>query len=167
VARYLSGFRSEIRVRAGKVGRSLTGEVFRGEARQSGGRRTDFGKGAMFSKAGVGAHWMAGPVLRAYRERNGTWGRFGFPRTDPQLTHVAGVRRVIFEHGRLYRIGRQRVYTLWGRILIRYLRLGGISGGLGLPTSNMMPIQVGRKANFRHGSITWDRRDDTIKVEYS
>jgi N-acetylmuramoyl-L-alanine amidase/LGFP repeat len=166
VAKYLSIYRSAIRERAARLGKPVTGEVFRGEARQDRGRRTEFGRGAMFAKAKLGAHWLTGPALRGYRERHGTSGRFGFPTTDVQRTSVDGVKRVIFEHGRMYRIGKRKTYTLWGRILIRYRDLGGITGRLGLPTSNMMPYDSGRRATFANGSITWDRQTDQVTVEY-
>jgi uncharacterized protein with LGFP repeats len=167
VGHYLSDYRSPIRKRAGTMGRRTTGGVFRGEARQSGGIRTDFRRGVMYAKAGLGAHWLTGAALRAYRKRNGTHGRYGFPITDLEATGVEGVRRVVFEHGRMYRVGKRHTYTLWGRILIRYRDLGGVTGSLGLPTSNMMPIDVGRKATFTNGSITWNRHNHTITVEYT
>ncbi len=167
VAFYLSDYRSPIRARAKDVGRSVTGPVFRGEAKQSGGLHTEFSRGAMFAKAGLGAHWLTGVALRAYRDRDGMHGRFGFPRTDVLRTDVPGVRRVVFEHGRMYRIGKRQAYTLWGRILIRYRDLGGITGRLGLPTSNMMPFAAGRTANFVNGSITWNRQTDEVTVEFS
>jgi N-acetylmuramoyl-L-alanine amidase/LGFP repeat len=167
VAKYLSAYRSSIRERAARLGKPVTGEVFRGEARENRGRRTDFGRGAMFAKVGAGTHWLTGPALRGYRERKGTSGRFGFPTTDVQRTNVPGVRRVVFEHGQMYRIGKRKTYTLWGRILIRYRDLGGIGGRLGLPTSNMVPYDRGRRATFANGVITWDRRSDEITVEYA
>ncbi|HYJ66068.1 MAG TPA: N-acetylmuramoyl-L-alanine amidase [Nocardioidaceae bacterium] len=166
VGHYLSDYRSPIRKRAGQIGKRTTGQVFRGEAKQSHGLRTDFGHGAMFAKAGLGAHWLTGAALRAYRDRDGTHGRFGFPVTDLKPTEVAGVRQVVFEHGRMYRIGKRQAYTLWGRILIRYRGLGGVAGSLGSPTSNMMPTGGGRRATFTNGSITWDRQDESITVEY-
>jgi hypothetical protein len=167
VANYLSDYRSPIRVRAKQMGRDVTGHVFRGEAQQSGGLRTDFNHGAMFAKAGLGAHWLTGAALRAYRNRGGTGSRFGFPSTDSVHTDVRGVRRVDFEHGRMYRIGKHKAYTLWGRILIRYRDLDGINGRLGLPRSNMVPIRNGHKATFAHGSITWNQQADTVTVEFS
>jgi N-acetylmuramoyl-L-alanine amidase/LGFP repeat len=167
VASYLSTYRSSIRARAHRLGKSVTGEVFRGEARENGGRRTDFGRGAMFAKAGLGPHWLTGPALRGYRDRHGTSGRFGFPKTDVQRTSVDGVKRVVFEHGQMYRIGKRKTYTLWGRILIRYRDLGGITSRLGLPTSNMMPYDAGRRATFDGGTITWNRQTNQVTVEYS
>jgi uncharacterized protein with LGFP repeats len=67
----------------------------------------------------------------------------------------------------MYRIGKRQAYTLWGRILIRYRNLGGITGRLGLPTSNMMPFSAGRRAKFVNGSITWNRETDEVTVEFS
>jgi N-acetylmuramoyl-L-alanine amidase-like protein/LGFP repeat-containing protein len=167
VASYLSDYQSPIRARAKQMGRDVTGQVFRGETQQRGGLRTDFNHGAMFAKAGVGAHWLTGAALRAYRDRGGTGSRFGFPRSDSVRTGVPGVRRVDFEHGRMYRIGKHKAYTLWGRILIRYRDLDGINGRLGLPRSDMVPIRNGRKANFANGSITWNQRANSVTVEFS
>jgi uncharacterized protein with LGFP repeats len=167
VGNYLSEYRSPIRKRAAAMGKRTTGLVFRGEAKQDGGLRTGFRHGGMYAKAGLGAHWLTGVTLRAYRDRNGTSGRLGFPKTDLQPTGVDRVRRVVFEHGQMYRIGKRKAYALWGRILLRYRDLGGVTSKLGLPTSNMMPIDVGRKATFTNGSITWNRQDDSITVEYS
>lgn len=120
----------------------------------------------MYAKADLGAHWLTGRALSAYRQRHGTYGRFGFPRTDLVPTRVDGVRRVAFEHGRMFRVGRWQTYTLWGRILLRYWHLGGLTGELGLPTSSMQPIDGGRRATFDNGSITWDQRDGKVTVEY-
>jgi|RhiMethySRZTD1v2_1073278.scaffolds.fasta_scaffold38108_6 uncharacterized protein with LGFP repeats len=167
VARYLSDYRSPIRARAKDLGRSVTGPVFRGEDRQDGGLQTVFGNGVMFAKAAVGAHWLTGSVLRGYRERGGTHSRFGFPVTDVETTSLSRVRRVVFEHGRMYRVGKRQPDTLWGRVLIRYRKLGGITGRLGVPTSSMMPTGDGRKANFAKGSITWDRDTGRVTVEFS
>jgi len=167
VAHYLSDYRSSIRVRAKDLGRSVTGPVFRGEARQDGGLHTVFGNGSMYAKAGVGAHWLTGPALRAYQLRGGSHGRFGFPATDLQRTALPRVRLAVFEHGRMYRVGKQHTYTLWGRIMIRYRKLGGITGQLGPPTSNMLPTGTGRRAEFVHGSITWNRDTGDVTVESS
>jgi hypothetical protein len=167
VAHYLSDYRSPIRARAKRMDADVTGPVFRGESQQNGGLRTDFAHGAMFAKAGLGAHWLTGAALRAYRDRGGTGSRYGFPRTDNARTGVDGVRRVVFEHGVMYRVGRRAVYTLWGRVLIRYRHLGGINGRLGLPKSSMVRTGDGRKARFEHGTITWNQRTDTVNVEFS
>ena len=167
VAHYLSNYRSPIRTRAKRMGADVTGPVFRAESQQNGGLRTDFRQGAMFAKAGLGAHWLTGAALRGYRNRGGTGSRFGFPRTDSEHTRVAGVRRVVFEHGVMYRIGRHAAYTLWGRVLIRYRHLGGISGRLGLPKSNLERTNDGRRARFENGTITWNQRTDTVTVEFS
>jgi uncharacterized protein with LGFP repeats len=167
VGHYLSEYRSPIRKRAAAMGKRKTGLVFRGEAKQNHGRRTGFRHGVMYAKADLGAHWLTGATLHAYRQRNGTAGRLGFPATDLQPTDVDRVGVVVFEHGRMYRIGKRKAYALWGRILHRYRRLGGVSGKLGLPTSNMKRIDVGRKATFTDGSITWNRQDGSITVEYS
>jgi hypothetical protein len=167
VVNYLSDYRSAIRKRAAAMGKRTTGLVFRGESKQDHGKRTGFRHGVMYAKAGLGAHWLTGATLRGYRQRNGTSGRLGFPATDAQRTDVDGIGVVVFEHGRMYRVGKHKAYALWGRILIRYRDLGGVSGKLGVPTSNMKRIDVGRKATFANGSITWNRQDDSITVKYS
>jgi len=166
VAEYLSRFDSTIEAKRDRLGRKVTGQVFIGELNIQDGRRTQFGKGAMFAKAGAGTHWLSGRALQAYRDRNGTYGRLGFPSTDRRDTAVAGVSTVRFEHGRIYLVPQQPAYTLWGRILLRYGNLGSVTSDLGLPVSSVISTTTGQYAKFQHGTIRWDAATGDVTVEY-
>jgi len=164
VAEYLSGFSSTIEAKRDLLGREVTGPVYIGQLRIQGGWRTVFGNGAMFAKAGVGTHWLSGRALRAYHRMHGTYGRLGFPDTDQRDTVVAGVTTVRYDHGRTYLGAGRSPKTLWGRVLLRYKHLGGLTGRMGLPTSGNVVTTAGEYASFEHGVIRWDRSTGKVTV---
>jgi hypothetical protein len=156
VHEYLSRFSSTIEAKRDLLGGSVTGPVFVGELKVSGG--------AMFAKAGAGTHWLTGRPLRAYRAMHGSYGRLGFPRTDARETAVEGVSRVTFEHGRMFVVPHRSPRTLWGRVMLRYGKLGGLTGAMGLPTSSVTVTDAGAYATFEHGSIRWNRATGDVTV---
>ncbi len=164
---YLSRFSSTIAAKRERLGKSVTGPVFVGEIKVRGGRRTEFGNGMMFAKPGDGTHWLAGRALTGYRSMHTTFGRLGFPRTDRRDTAVDGVSTVGFEHGRMFLVPHSRARVLWGRILLRYQKLGSVSGRLGAPTSGMISTATGARTTFEHGGIAWDRSTGRVTVTFS
>lgn len=165
VADYLSLYQSTIPPKAAVLGSAVTGTVFSGESAARGGRHTEYTNGVMFAKPGDGTHWLSGRSLESYRAYHGLFGRLGYPRTDTRTTDVARVRVIRFEHGVTFRIGKLAARTLWGRIMLRYRKLDGIHGGLGLPMTSVEPTDVGESATFEHGSIQWDQATNTISVQ--
>lgn len=163
VHQYLSAYDSRIKTRAAKLGRRTTGRVFIGETPTRNGYVTTFENGQLLAKKGLGAHWLSGRMLGAYQSYGGRR-RLGFPETDAQLLSSTSVTRMVFEDGRLYKTGAQRPRLLFGRILIRWLKLGSVRGRLGAPTSSVRSSPSRQSATFRHGRITWHKSDNTVRV---
>lgn len=165
VADYLSAYRSPIPRKRDRLGRDVTGPVFEGEIRLKGGRRTRFGNGEMFAKSGLGGpHWLTGRALTGYHTMHGTFGRLGFPTGDEEATAARGVTSVGFEHGRIFLVPRRAPRTLWGRVLLRYHKLGSVTGSLGLPTSSEARTATGALATFQGGTVIWDRATGKVSV---
>lgn len=164
VAAYTSGYDSPIRVRAKELGSRVTGPVFEGERFARGGSRTRFGKGVIFRKSGLGAHWLNGATSQAYARFGGIYGVLGYPRSGQRATAVRGVRVIRFEGGSIYRVGKERAYLLRGRILIRYRKVGGVDGKLGVPTSTLTRNGPRQQVTFRRGRIVHNTVSGEIRV---
>jgi len=167
VAAYTSGYDSPIRVRAKELGSRVTGPVFEGERFARGGSRTRFGQGAIFSKSGLGTHWLERVTSRAYKRAGGVYGVLGYPRSDQRPSAVRGVSVTRFENGAIYRAGRKRAYLLRGRILLRYRKMGGVDGKLGVPTSTLTRNGPREQVTFQHGRIVHNRVSREIQVYLS
>jgi stage II sporulation protein D len=70
------------------------------EAAVAGGTRQQFQRGAIYFKAGMGAHVLSGSVLEFYVKKGGPKGRLGFPTGDVE-TLKNGATRGTFEHGKI------------------------------------------------------------------
>jgi SpoIID/LytB domain protein len=66
----------------------------------AGGVRQQFQRGAIYFKAGIGAHLLSGSVLEFYVKKSGPKGRLGFPTSDV-VTLKNGATRATFEHGKI------------------------------------------------------------------
>jgi uncharacterized protein with LGFP repeats len=76
----------------------------------------------------------------------------------------AGVRTMRFEHGRILRRPDGEAKALWGRILLRYGKVGYTGGRLGLPRTSVQRVPYGSKAVFQHGVIRYDRSTGRVTV---
>ena len=164
VKNYLSEYDSPIKERAAEIGRRTTGRIFVGEEWTRNGFVTTFERGQMLAKPGLGAHWLTGRVLGAYQHFGGRRA-LGFPKTDAVPMGSTGVIRMIFEHGRFYKTGTKRPRLLFGRVLLRWIKIGGVGGALGVPTTSVDSTRKRDRARFEHGRITWNKRNDTIVVD--
>jgi uncharacterized protein with LGFP repeats len=164
VRSYLSAYDSPIKERAAEIGRRTTGRIFVGEEWTKNGFVTTFEQGQMLAKPGLGAHWLSGRILGAYRHFGGRRA-LGFPKTDALPMGSTGVTRMIFEHGRFYKTGAKRPRLLVGRILLRWIKVGGVGGALGAPLTSVISTPEQDRARFEHGRITLNKVNDTIVVD--
>ncbi|MEI2821372.1 MAG: N-acetylmuramoyl-L-alanine amidase [Marmoricola sp.] len=95
VATYISNYSTLIRSRAEEMGVSVTGRVRIGEYPTSGGFKTVFGNGTMYSRSA--AYWVSGAMLAAYSTYGEESGALGFPISDETATDTGSVQE--FEHG--------------------------------------------------------------------
>jgi hypothetical protein len=76
----------------------------------------------------------------------------------------AGVRTMRFQHGRILRRPDGQAKALWGRILLRYGKVGYTGGRLGLPRTSVQRVPYGSRAVFQHGTIRYDRSSGRVTV---
>jgi hypothetical protein len=167
VASYLSKYTSGIREHAAELGRDTTGPVFVGEIRRRSGHATRFVNGRMLHKPGLGAHWVAGRPLNVYRRQGGAGGVLGYPRTDLEPTGIGSTSRMLFERGALYQRRNWRPHVLYGRVRVRWIKLGGLGGPLGAPLTSLASDAARDTAKFQHGRITWYKSANEVVVKRS
>jgi uncharacterized protein with LGFP repeats len=110
-------------------------------------------------------HWIADRPLEVFLRLGGIRGRLGYPTSDLVTTPVPRLRRMRFEHGVLYQNRLQRPRILYGRIRIRYRKLGGPRGTLGAPVTSVRGNDVRDRARFENGRIILFRDTNEIVVE--
>jgi hypothetical protein len=162
---YLADYDSPIRARASEIGRDVTGPVYVGEQRIRGGLATRFEQGRMLMRRDAEPHWIADRPLEVFLRLGGIRGRLGYPTSDLVTTPVPRLRRMRFEHGVLYQNRLQRPRILYGRIRIRYRKLGGPRGTLGAPVTSVRGNDVRDRARFENGRIILFRDTNEIVVE--
>jgi uncharacterized protein with LGFP repeats len=163
VADYLKRFSSPVRRKAAAMGVDRTGPVFAGEMLVGNGRRTDFTRGSLVGNRATGVRWLSGAALRRYDSVGGARGVLGMP-VSRFYRSPAGVRTMRFEHGRILRRPDGEAKALWGRILLRYGKVGYTGGRLGLPRTSVQRVPYGSKAVFQHGVIRYDRSTGRVTV---
>jgi uncharacterized protein with LGFP repeats len=163
VAGYLNRFSSPVRRKAADMGVDRTGPVFAGEMLVGDGRRTDFTRGSLVGNRRAGVHWLSGAALERYDSVGGARGVLGMP-VSRFYRSPAGVRTMRFQHGRILRRPDGQAKALWGRILLRYGKVGYTGGRLGLPRTSVQRVPYGSRAVFQHGTIRYDRSSGRVTV---
>ncbi len=163
VAGYLKRYRSPVRRKAAALGVNRTGPVFAGEMLVGNGRRTDFTRGSLVGNRATGVRWLSGPALKRYDSVGGARGVLGLP-VSRFYRSPAGVRTMRFQHGRVLRLPNGQAKALWGRILLRYGKVGYTGGRLGLPRTSVHRVSYGSRAVFQHGVIRYDRSSGRVTV---
>lgn len=127
----------------------------------AGGKAVYFQKGRIYWSSATGAHEVHGGILGKYLQPGGP-AKWGFPVADEQS--APGGRLSRFQKARIYWTSKHGAHVVYGGILKRYLELGGASSDLGLPITDEFSTSYGRRSNFQHGYIKWDR--NTGKTSY-
>ncbi|MDQ3276597.1 MAG: N-acetylmuramoyl-L-alanine amidase, partial [Actinomycetota bacterium] len=172
VANVMGGFdtrihRSWVEKYGGRTG--VLGAPFIGERRidDGRGRVTVFEHGRIYSGRGTGAVMVNGRMLASYvSDYDGVDGRLGYPTIDSQPSSRSGVRTTRFEAGRMFSAKAIGARALWGPILHRYQRAGGVNSAMGLPLSKPKRVPGGRRALFQYAWIYYDRSSDSTSVRY-
>lgn len=72
-----------------------------------------------------------------------------------------------FTKGRIFYARAIGARELYGPILTAYRARGGVSSGLGYPTSGITAVSGGQRATFQGGIISWTRSTDKVSVTLS
>jgi uncharacterized protein with LGFP repeats len=142
------------------------GQPFMGEHWQRGGWFTVFDHGRIYSKKAPGTHVLRGAILAKYRRLGGIGSRLGFPTTDVWKTALPGARHASFQRGRMYSSPKTGAHWIYGSILTAWVKQGQSTGPLGLPTSDVYDVHVGKRQDFQHGTATWNATTKKTTVVY-
>jgi hypothetical protein len=142
------------------------GQPFMGEHWQRKGWFTVFNHGRIYSKTTTGAHVLHGAILSKYRRLGGVGSRLGFPTTDVWKTRAPGAVRASFQRGRLYSSPKTGTHWIYGSILSAWVKQGQSTGPLGLPTSDVYDVSVGKRQDFQHGTATWNATTKKTTLVY-
>jgi hypothetical protein len=142
------------------------GLPFMGEHWQQGGWFTVFDHGRIYSKKPAGTHELHGAILAKYRRLGGIGSRLGFPTTDVWKTTAPGAVHASFQLGRIYSKPRTGTHWIYGSILSAWVKQGQSTGPLGLPTSDVYDVSVGKRQDFQHGTATWNATTKKTTVVY-
>jgi stage II sporulation protein D len=150
------------------LGRSASpvGGTQAGEAFVAGGARQVFRSGRIFWSDDTGAREVYGAILRRYSRLGQHASVLGFPTTGELAGAVPGSRLNRFQRGRIYWSSGTGAHEVHGRILRRYLGLGGETSRLRLPTSGEYDVPGGRRSDFQGGRLTWNRTTGAVTVQY-
>jgi hypothetical protein len=142
------------------------GLPFMGEHWQRKGWFTVFTHGRIYSKKHAGTHELHGAILSKFRRMGGVGSRLGFPTTDVWKTRARHAKRASFQHGRLYASRKTGSHWIYGSILHAWVKQGETAGPLGLPSSEVYDVRVGKRQRFQHGTATWHRKTKKTTVVY-
>jgi uncharacterized protein with LGFP repeats len=87
--------------------------------------------------------------------------RLGLPVTDVTGTGRPGSQQAVLQKARIYQSATTGTRVVLGGVLTAYLRAGGVTGRLGLPTGDEHAVTGGRAQDFTGGRITWLRGKGT------
>ncbi len=119
-----------------------------------GGSRTTFQRGRIFWSSPTGAHTVTGSVLSRYLSNDGAVGPLRFPTADTRSAGPSGSTVGVFTGGHIYASRATGSWVVWsGRILTKYLGVGGAKGRLGLPRGPRSTVSGGKRQVFAGGHI--------------
>ncbi|MEU7139425.1 N-acetylmuramoyl-L-alanine amidase [Nocardia sp. NPDC046473] len=92
------------------------------------------------------------PIAKHWADKGGPSGPLGAVQTEP-MPAAQGQQYAKFANGYVYTAPDGKVIEVLGKILDRFLQLGGDAGVLGLPTSDAYNVPNGQRSDFQYGSL--------------
>ncbi|MEV6557084.1 N-acetylmuramoyl-L-alanine amidase [Nocardia sp. NPDC051756] len=92
------------------------------------------------------------PIAKHWADNGGPRGPLGAAQTEP-LPAAQGQQYAKFANGYVYTAPDGKVIEVLGKILDRFLQLGGDAGVLGLPAGDAYNVPNGQRADFQYGSL--------------
>ncbi len=140
---------------AGPAGYPTGAERPAGDGR---GAVQEFARGSIYWTATTDARLVRGAVRAQWLASGGPTGPLGYPTRGETDAAVPGARVQQFERGAIYWSAATGAHILRGDIAAAVTAAGGVTGVLGLPTSEAVvvgPRGVGRVQTFQGGSVFW------------
>lgn len=150
-------------------GAAAYGNPTTAEYRVAGGRARDYERGSVVWSWRTGAKAVHGAIAARYRNLGGTAGVLGFATTDERTTPDGIGRYNHFDAGRggsIYWTPSTGAHEVLGAIRARWASLGWERSALAYPISGEYAVNGGRRSDFQHGSITWNRATGATTVIY-
>jgi stage II sporulation protein D len=144
---------------------SRLGDVRAREYAVASGAAQRFERGRIFWSRQTGARELYGRVLIAYTKHGGPRSNLGFPRTAVQKRGTHRLAR--FQNGSIYFKRPDAPVVVTGAIDKRFIAEGGLTSGLGWPTTSTYAVSGGQRVDYEHGSITWNRKTGATTVTRS
>jgi hypothetical protein len=116
-----------------------------------------FENGAVYWSDSTGAHALFGAIFLGWADEGSENSPLGLPTSDV-MTASDGVGTVArFQQGSYAGLPGMNSNSVWGEIHTKWAALGGESGFLGYPVSDVVPGRagVGAISKFQGGTITW------------
>lgn len=125
------------------------------------GRFNTFLGGNVYWSPSTGAHEVHGEILSEY---GGPTNFLGYPITDETGTPDGTGRFNHFTGGSIYWTPGTGAHEIHGAIRDHWAQLGWERGPLGYPRTDEYDIPTGRRSDFAHGAISWDRATGVVTV---
>ena len=113
----------------------------------------------------TGGHALTSPISDLYNQLRADAGPLGLPTTSVQdWPGERASQWAHFEGGRIYSHRWGGTTAMWGEIAQKWIRLGGLSGFLGMPFTSEQASARGRVQDFAGGGIWWSPRTGAREV---
>jgi uncharacterized protein with LGFP repeats len=135
----------------------------------SGGKAQNYQNGAIYWSGATGAHAVHGAILTRYLHVGGPASTLGYPITDETGTPDGIGRYNHFSRSggaSIYWSARSGAHAIYGAIRATWASLGWERSRLGYPITDEYSVPSGRRNDFQHGWITWNRTTGAITVGY-
>ncbi|MDO5077155.1 LGFP repeat-containing protein [Corynebacterium sp.] len=100
-------------------------------------------------------------IEKKYERLGGERGKLGKP-----LTRIVeagdGGAKAVYEHGMLYWSPRTGAHAMYNEFLIKFILLGGESGLLGMPTTDVEKVGSGARQGFEQATWLYSAQDSGI-----
>lgn len=128
------------------------------------GRYNVFQDGSIYWSPSTGAFEVHGAIRDKWSEVGWEAGVLGYPISDETKTPDGAGRYSVFQNGSIYWSPTTGAHEVHGKIRDTWAEAGWEAGPLGYPTSDEYGVPEGRKADFQHGSITWNTSSEQATV---
>jgi uncharacterized protein with LGFP repeats len=120
------------------------------------GHAIRFEGGYIYDSSKTGTHEVHGAIYDRYHANGGPKGYLGYLVSDVRTISDRRGRYSEFEQGRIYWTSTTGAHEVHGVVLTKLFHQGDVTGRLGYPTSELVPVGALRRQTFEHGSLTYD-----------
>jgi N-acetylmuramoyl-L-alanine amidase/LGFP repeat len=121
---------------------------------------------AVYWSSSTGAREVLDAIYTRYVAMGSDLSKLGLPTTGQLVTHVAGGRANLFQHGRMYYGPATGTHPIIGAFNTQYVQ-PGVYTQLGLPTTDEYAVTGGSAQDFQGGRITRDAATEQTTVTYN